>query len=77
VVHPPDSLQFQKVQRVVFLMLLELPAGICEYTVFAFFICLGQNGTQASDCWILVWAGSRNEVVGAMFLGVVHNGLGA
>jgi hypothetical protein len=70
VVHAPDcSLQFQQEWRVVFLMFLQLLAGISKDIVVALLVGLGEDSAEASRKGPLVRVASGDEVVSEVFCG--------
>ncbi len=60
-VHAPDgSLHFEQKRRVVAFVFLQLPACICDDTMFTFLIDLGKNGPKAPRFFVIAEAGIHN-----------------
>ena len=68
--HAPDSsLHFEQERRVIAFVFLQLSAGIGNYTMFAVWVNLGQDSSEAARLFVVAEAGVNNEGIGSVFLG--------
>jgi hypothetical protein len=58
-------------------MLLQFSACICNDTVFALWVDLREDGTEAARRFVVAEAGVDNEGIGPIVSGVVNDGFGA
>ena len=76
--HAPDSsLHFEQERSVIAFVLLQLSAGIGNYTMFAIWINLGQDSSEAARLFVVAEAGVNNEGIGPVFSGVIDDRLRA
>ncbi len=76
--HAPDgSLHLEQERGVIAFVLLQLSAGIGNYTMFAVWINLCQDSSEAARLFVVAEASINNEGIGSVFSGVIDDRLRA
>ena len=76
--HAPDSsLHLEQERCVVAFVLLQLSAGVGNYTVLAVLVNLCQDCSEAARLFVIAEAGVNNEGIRTVFSWVIDNWLGA
>ncbi len=77
-VHAPNCrLHFEQKGCVVAFVFLQLSAGIGNYTMFAIWINLGEDSSEAARLFVVAEAGIHDEGIGPVFSGVIDDWLRA
>ena len=76
--HAPDSsLHLEQERGVVAFVFLQLSAGVGNYTMFAVWVNLCQDSSEAARLFVVAEAGVNDEGIRTAFPGVIDNWLGA